>query len=323
MKKRVAVVYGGYSSEHEISVKSGRYVASVLDKKLFDLYQVHIKKDAWLVNDKYKIDNSDFSFIEGGKRKKFDIVLILIHGTPGEDGILASYFQLIGLPFVSCSPLALFLTFNKYYCNHYLHDLGISIAKSIIIRKNEKVDNEQIVKKLGLPLFVKPNAGGSSFGTTKVKRVEDIPVAITNAREESEEVIIESFISGKEITVGVVRHKGKIIALTPCEIRSKREFFDYDAKYNPQLNEEIIPAQIEEKKLLQAKDLSVKIYKYLNCTGIVRIDYILGDDGDFYFLELNSIPGMTEASIVPKMLRYDNINITQLYTDLINETLNK
>ncbi len=321
MRKKVAVVYGGYSSEHDISVRSGKYVASVIDRNEFDVYEVHISQKAWMVEDKYPMDRSDFSFYIDGEKYRFDVALILIHGTPGEDGLLQSYFQLIGLPFVSCNPLCSIITFNKYYCNHYLHDLGVKISDSIIVRPYEQVSVKHVVSRLGLPVFVKPNAGGSSFGTTKVKQEADLLPAIEAARKESEEVIIERFVPGREITVGVIRYNGQIKALTPCEIRSKKEFFDYDSKYNPELNEEIIPAPIPEDKLVEAMRISEKVYNYLNCKGIVRIDYILTHDGQFYYLELNSIPGMTEASIVPKMLRYDKVDITELYSQLIYEVL--
>ncbi len=322
MKKNIAVVYGGFSSEHDISVKSGKYVASVIDHNLFNVYQVHLSRDKWLAEDKYPIKKEDFSFTKEGEIIHFDAAVILIHGTPGEDGILQSYFNLIGLPYVSCNPLASDLTFNKYYCNHYLHDMGITISKSIILRKDDIVNTQEIISRLGLPVFVKPDAGGSSFGTHKVKHEQELITAIESARKESDEVIIEKFIPGTEITVGVIKYKGKIQALTPCEIRSKKEFFDYDAKYNPQLNEEIIPARIPDDKIKEVMHLAEKIYRHLNCNGIVRIDFILSDeDNKFYFLELNSIPGMTQASIVPKMLRYDKINITDLYTSLIEEAI--
>jgi D-alanine-D-alanine ligase len=203
-----------------------------------------------------------------------------------------------------------------------LHDLGIKIAKSVIIRPNDIVDPALLVNMLGLPMFIKPNAGGSSFGTTKVKELIEILPAIDRARRESQEVIAESFIKGREITVGVIKHRGRTIALTPCEVRSKNEFFDYEAKYNPELNEEIIPAPIPGKLLEQAQNLAVKIYNHLNCKGIVRIDFILSEpENEFYFLELNSIPGMTSASIVPKMIKYDNFYITSIYTELIFNAL--
>lgn len=321
MKKKVAVVYGGFSSEHDISVLSGKYVASVLDRDLFDVYHVTVEHQGWRVNGEYPIDRSDFSFRKDNEKIKFDVALVLIHGTPGEDGILQSYFQLIGLPYVSCNSLGAALTFHKYYCNHYLRDRGIRISDSVILHNHDRVDTDWIVDKLGLPVFVKPDAGGSSFGTTKVKRAVDLLPAIEAARHESDEVIVEKFIPGVEVTVGVVRYNGMIRALTPCEVRSKKEFFDYDSKYNPELNEEIIPAQIPRDKLEQVREISTDIYNYLGCRGIVRIDYILGEDGNFYFLELNSVPGMTHASIVPKMLRYDKVDITLLYTQLITDVL--
>ncbi len=322
MKPNVAVVYGGFSSEREISIASGKYVASVIDKEKFNVYRVNISKKHWLVNDTYEIKRDDFSFVIDNKKIKFDIAVIVIHGNPGENGILQSYFDLINLPYVSCNTLGASLTFNKFYCNQYLKNFDINIANSIILRKGEVIEPYQIINKLGLPVFVKPNAGGSSFGTTKVKNANHLQQAIELAFNESDEVIIESFIKGREITVGVLKIENKITALTPCEVRSKHEFFDYEAKYNPDLNEEIIPAPITPGQLSQAKKLAQKIYQLINCSGIVRIDFILSEQQNkFYFLELNSIPGMTSASIVPKMLGYDKLDITEVYTQLILEKL--
>jgi len=319
--KNVAVVYGGFSSEYEISVASGTYVASVIDTSKFNVFNVLITREKWLVDDKYEINRHDFSFTnDKGDKIKFDIALILIHGNPGENGKLQSYFDLIGLPYVSCNSLAASLTFNKYYCNRYLYAQGIKIAKSVIIRPGQRVDTKQIIDYLKLPVFVKPDAGGSSFATFKVKSEQELLPAIEAAAKESEEVIVEEFIDGREITVGVIKTNGRIKALTPCEVRSKKEFFDYEAKYNPDLNEEIIPAPIEKNLLDKAAELAEKIYEHLNCSGIVRVDFILSKN-EFYFLELNSVPGMTSASIVPKMLRHDKIDITELYTELINQKL--
>ena len=324
MKPKIAVIYGGFSSERQISIASGQYVASIIDKEKFDVFEVDISKEKWIVNGKWLIDRNDFSFYQHNEKIKFDAAVIVIHGTPGEDGKLQSYFDMIGLPYVSCNALCAALTFNKFYCNHYLANFGINIADSIIVRPNDQIDPQQIINKLGLPVFVKPNAGGSSFGTTKVKTLSDLLPAIEKARKESAEVVIESFIKGREITVGVLKTSNHIQALTPCEIRSKNEFFDYQAKYNPELNQEIIPAPIPDHKLNEAMQLAEKIYQLLNCSGIVRIDFILSETDDkFYFLELNSIPGMTAASIVPKMLRYDQLDITQIYTDLIFEAMQK
>ncbi len=324
MKPKIAVIYGGFSSERQISIASGQYVASIIDQEKFDVFEVDISQEKWIVNGKWLIDKNDFSFYQDTEKIKFDAAVIVIHGTPGEDGKLQSYFDMIGLPYVSCNALCAALTFNKFYCNHYLANFGINIANSIIIRPDDKPDPQKIIDQLGLPVFVKPNAGGSSFGTTKVKNASGLLPAIEKARQESGEVVIESFIKGREITVGVLKTNNHIQALTPCEIRSKNEFFDYEAKYNPQLNQEIIPAPISSDKLNEAKQLAEKIYQLLNCSGIVRIDFILSEtDGKFYFLELNSIPGMTAASIVPKMLKYDNLDITGIYTNLITEAMNK
>ncbi len=324
MKPKIAVIYGGFSSERQISISSGQYVASIIDKNLFQVYEVDISTKKWLVNGKWVIDRNDFSFYADGEKTKFDAAVIVIHGTPGEDGKLQSYFDMIGLPYVSCNALCSALTFNKFYSNHYLANFNIAIAKSIIIRPDDEIHEKQIIDQLGLPVFVKPNAGGSSFGTTKVKEVSQLTPAIEKARKESHEVMVESFIKGREITVGVLKVNNHVQALTPCEIRSKNEFFDYEAKYNPELNQEIIPAPIPTQKLEEAKYLAEKIYRLLNCSGIVRIDFILAEkDQKFYFLELNSIPGMTAASIVPKMLKYDNLNITEIYTGLIREVMNK
>ena len=324
MKPKIAVIYGGFSSERQISIASGQYVASIIDKEKFDVFEVDISQEKWIVNGKWLIDKNDFSFYQDTEKIKFDAAVIVIHGTPGEDGKLQSYFDMIGLPYVSCNALCAALTFNKFYCNHYLANFGIKIANSIIVRPNDQIDPQQIINQLGLPVFVKPNAGGSSFGTTKVKNASELMPAIEKARQESGEVVIESFIKGREITVGVLKTNNHIQALTPCEIRSKNEFFDYQAKYNPELNQEIIPAPISSDKLNEAKQLAEKIYQLLNCSGIVRIDFILSEtDGKFYFLELNSIPGMTAASIVPKMLKYDKLDITGIYTNLITEAMNK
>ncbi len=325
MKKKIAVIFGGYSSEFEISVKSGKNIFSVIDKNLFDVYQVLISPQKWEVIGYGEINKKDFSFEQNGKKTKFDAAVIVIHGTPGEDGILQSYFELIGLPYISCNPLAAGLTFNKFYCNYYLNSFGVKISKSVLYRKNQDLDLfcKEAEKKLRFPVFVKPNAGGSSFGTTKVKSPRNLCEAIGKALKESPEVIVEEFVKGRELTCAVLKINGQIQALTPIEIRSKHEFFDYEAKYNPDLNEEIIPAPVPRHIIEKVKQTSEKIYNLLNCNGIVRIDYILTEDEELYFLELNSIPGMTAESIVPKMAAYDKINLTDVYTELINEAVVK
>ena len=327
MKKNIAVIYGGYSSEYQISIESGKHVASLIDKNLFNVYEVLIKKDTWQVVNGGEIDKNDFSALINNKKIRFDAAVIVIHGNPGENGILQSYFELIGLPYVSCNPIASMLTFNKIYCNKFLQTTTdvVKIAPSFLVRKNQNFNNihSKVEKELGYPIFVKPNAGGSSFGTTKVKTPDQLLPAIEKAFEESQEVLLEKYIKGRELTCAVLKKDDEIKALTPLEVVSKHEFFDYEAKYNSDLNQEIVPAPVPEKILQHCKLASETIYKILNCNGIVRIDYILTEDEDLYFLEVNSIPGMTAESIVPKIAKYDNINLTDIYTQLIINELEK
>jgi D-alanine-D-alanine ligase len=323
-KLNIAVIYGGFSSEHEISISSGKYVSSVIDKKIFNVYEIIITKQNWIEQQtQSEIDKNDFSIKINNKKIKFDAVINVIHGTPGENGLLQSYFELVHIAYVGCNTYSSAISFNKFYCNNYLRPFNvIKIAKSIIIRNGKysrpKVD--EFISKVGYPVFIKPSSGGSSFGTSKVKTKKDIDKAIREAFQQSEEVMIEEFIKGREFTCAVVKQKGKIRAFTPVEIVSKNEFFDYESKYNPQLNEEIIPPRVENSLIEKIQEKSIKIYELLNCSGIVRVDYLY-DAQDLYFLELNSIPGMTAESIVPKMIKYDNVNISDLYTELIREAI--
>jgi len=324
MKKNIAVVYGGDSSEYQISVKSGNHVASVIDAEKYNIIPVLLRGKDWKIDNEANITISreDFSFLKNGEKQTFDCVVIMIHGTPGENGILESYFDLLKIPYTTCSALVSALTFNKHYCNTYLRNYNVLMANSQLQRKGEKIETDKIIEKLGLPIFVKPAAGGSSFGISKVKNKEEIENAINKAYTESDEVIIEEFIKGTEVTCGLTKVKDEIIVFQLIEIVSKHEFFDFEAKYTPSLAEEIIPARISEDLTEKCKNISKNIYNYLNCTGIVRIDYILRDT-DFYFLEINTIPGMTAESLIPKMVKYDNVNITKLYSDLIEEAILK
>jgi len=324
MKKDIAVIYGGDSSEDKISIKSGKNVVSIIDKEKYNVYPIFCQNSEFKLDDgtNIKIDKNDFSFEVDSEKTNFDCAIIVIHGTPGENGILESYFDMLKIPYTTCSPLASALTFNKFYCNTYLRNFNINIAKSELIRKNDKYKIEEIINNLELPMFVKPNAGGSSFGITKVKIAEELEPAIQKAFKESDEVIIEEFIEGTEITCGLTKINGEMLVFPLCQIVSKNEFFDYESKYTPNLSEEIVPAPISEKLTNDCKKLSIKIYDALNCSGIVRIDYIL-KNYKFNFLEINTIPGMTAESIVPKMLKYQNIDVTKLYTDLIEDAISK
>ncbi len=319
MNKNIAVVYGGFSAEFKISVLSGQYIASIIDKNLFNVYEIIIEKEKWYeAKTNILIDKSDFSIQKNRKKIFFDAVVIEIHGDPGENGILQSYFDLLNIPYTTCNAFSAAFTFSKYHCLNFLRNFNIKIADSVMLKKyenySEKLNN--FLKNNTLPFFIKPNAGGSSFGTTKVTKKAQIKPAINDAFNHSKNILLEEYIDGVELTCGVFK-TNKIKPLTPIEVRSKTDFFDYDAKYNSALNEEIIPATVDQRITDRCKELSKYLYEILDCKGLVRMDFILKNN-QLYFLESNSVPGMTSESLVPKMLRYDKINITDLFTQLIN-----
>jgi len=326
MKKNIAVIGGGNSSEYFISLQSAETIAKAIDKEKYNVYTVQIKGNDWeLTSDRFcgiPINKNDFSFNDNGQKIKFDCAYISIHGTPGEDGKLQSYFDIIGMPYTSCNVLCSSLTFNKYFCNTYLKQKGIKAAKSIMLRKGDNINASKIIEETGLPCFVKPNEGGSSFGISKVKKQEDLIPAIEKAFKESPQVIIEEFVKGREITSGLVKINGKEYIFPLTEIVSANEFFDYEAKYDAEETQEITPAPIDTGLAEKCKNLSSKIYDYLNCSGIVRIDYIL-HDGEFNFLEINTVPGMSPASIVPKQIKEYGLVFTNLLTEIIEEAIKK
>jgi len=322
-KKNTAVLAGGNSSEFFISLKSAENVANEIDKEKYNVYVVQIKGKEWtLINDLncgLIIHKNDFSFTDRGQKETFDLVISMVHGTPGEDGLLQAYFDMLGIPYVGSGVLASSLTFNKYYCNTFLRNFNIvKIAKSVLIRKEKPYDTESIIKETGLPCFIKPNAGGSSFGVSKVMIKEEFDKAVENAFEESDEVIIEQFIEGDEIQCGIFKTKEKEYKLPLVEIVSENEFFDYDAKYNSK-SQEIIPARISEKLTVKCQNITSELYDALNCKGIVRMDFIL-KDGEYWFLEANTIPGMTDESLIPQMLRKSEMTIKEVMTLLIEDT---
>ena len=325
-KKNIAIVAGGDSSEYIVSVRSGANVLKAIDLELFNPWLVRIKGDEWIVLDGetkiVEIDKSDFSFTVNGNKCLFDYAYIIIHGTPGEDGVLQGYFDMLHIPYSSCSVQSSALTFNKYFCNNYLRSFNVEMAQSVRLIAGEKYSAAQIVETLGLPLFVKPSAGGSSFGITKVKQAEDLVEAVNKALDESPEAIIEQFIDGKEFTCGVVRIGERKLVFPVTEVIPKNEFFDYDSKYKPGMADEITPARISEELTLKVQSLSSRIYDLCNCNGIVRIDYIL-DGETFYFLEVNTVPGMTETSFIPQQIKAMGLNITDLLSDIINSGLKK
>ena len=320
--KTIAIVAGGNSSECVISVKSAALIAGELDKSEYLCYVVQVRGQQWEVllpdNEKTDIDKNDFSFKHKGKKINFDCALIAIHGTPGEDGKLQSYFELVGLPYTTCGVFSSALTFNKYACKLFLKEYGVKSAKAVLLKKNTHYSPKAIVKQLGMPVFVKPNESGSSFGVSKVKSVEILIDSINHAFSESDEVIIEKCISGTEITCGLFKTKEKEIIFPVTEVVSKKEFFDFEAKYTSGMSEEITPARISKNIEQICRQTSSKIYDLLNCRGIVRIDYIISGN-DLYFLEVNTVPGMSPSSIVPKQIKTMGLNISDVYKLIIDE----
>ena len=319
-KKNIAVVAGGDSSEYVISVKSGANVLKAINPELFSAWLIRIKGDEWIVldgeNKLANIDKSDFSFTINGQKIKFDYAYVMIHGTPGEDGLLQGYFEMLNIPYSSCNVQSSALTFNKFFCNNYLRSFDIPMANSVRLMAGEKYSAAQVIETLGLPLFVKPSAGGSSFGVTKVKEAADLVEAVNKALDESPEAIIEQFIEGKEFTCGVVKTGERKLVLPVTEVIPKNEFFNYESKYIPGMADEITPARISEALTLKVQALSSQIYDLCSCNGIVRIDYILKDD-IFYFLEVNTVPGMTETSFIPQQIKAMGLDMTDLLTDII------
>ena len=326
MKKNIAIVAGGYSSEVVVSLKSAEGIYSFIDKDKYNLYIAILKKEDWVVRlsdgTETPINKNDFSFCENQEVKKFDFAYITIHGTPGEDGRLQGYFDMIGIPYSSCSALVSALTFNKYVCNHYLSAFGVKIARSIRLMNGQTIEADEAVNQLGLPIFVKPNDGGSSFGVTKVKEKEALQAAVDKAFAEGREVVLESFIKGTEVTCGCYKIKGKKVVFPITEVVTSNEFFDYDAKYNGQV-EEITPARLSEDLTLKIQRETSRIYDILGAKGLIRVDYIIPEDGEPMLLEINTTPGMTATSFIPQQVRAAGLNITDVMTDIIEDSLNK
>jgi D-alanine-D-alanine ligase len=327
MKKNIAIVAGGDSSEIVVSLKSAQGIYSFLDKERYFFYIAIIKQNEWYVilpsGKQAVIDRNDFSFCEGGIVKHFDFAYITIHGTPGENGLLQGYFELIRMPYSSCNPLVSALTFNKFTCNTYLRNFGVRVADSIRLRKGEKnkVEND-LTSRLGFPVFVKPNDGGSSFGVTKVKKPEQLQPAIAKAFAEGEEVIIERCITGIELTCGCYKVKGKEVVFPLTEVVTKNEFFDFDAKYNGQ-SDEITPAHISADQTEKVQRTTSEIYDILGAKGIIRMDYILPVGEEPVLLEINTVPGMTSASFIPQQVCAAGLDIKDVMTDIIENELKK
>ena len=325
MIKNIAIVAGGDSGEYEVSIKSGNMLFSQIDRDKYNPVLIHMKGMNWtakLDGAEVDVDKNDFSVTSNGKKIKFDCALVGIHGTPGEDGKLQSYFELLRLPYTTCGVMTSALTFNKFATKHYLAPYGVNMAKGMIFQKNDSVNPSEVVKNLGLPCFVKPNNGGSSCGVSKISSEAEIEAAIKNALEHDAEVIVEEYIKGTEITCGVIKTLGNLQVLPIAEIVSKKEFFDYEAKYTSGMADEIIPARIPKDIWEACEKTSALIYEKLFCRGVVRMDYIIKDN-KLHFLEVNTVPGMTEASIIPRMIKARNIPMKEAITMLIEDALSR
>jgi D-alanine-D-alanine ligase len=319
--KTIAVVAGGDSSEYEISVKSATEVYKSLSPK-YIIYIIMIRGTDWYWEDRkgrfHNIDKNDFSLVTDEYKVRFDAVFIAIHGTPGENGLLQGYLDMMGMPYTSCGAFCSALTFNKQATKLFLKEYKIPMADAILVRNGDNLDLSGILKQTGLPCFVKPNDSGSSFGVTKVKQKEELLPAIAKAFEESNEVLIEKFMNGREVACGVVKLKNKTIVLPVTEIISKNEFFDYEAKYTAGKSDEVTPAEMAATITNEIQRLSLNIYELLGCKGIVRVDFIVIGEKPF-FLEINTVPGMTEESIVPKQAEAAGITTTELYSDIVED----
>jgi D-alanine-D-alanine ligase len=322
LKRTIAIVCGGNSSEYGVSLRSAQGLYSFFDKERYNVYIVVIKGNRWEVNlndgTTTPIDKNDFSFKEDGKLVMFDYAYITIHGTPGENGILQGYFELIHLPYSTSGVLVEALTFDKFVLNQYLRSYGVSVAESLLIRKGyeELVSDDEIEERIGMPCFVKPAADGSSFGVSKVKNKDQLAPAIRKAMMESPEVMVESFLEGTEITQGIYKTKEKTVLLPITEVVTSNEFFDYDAKYNGQVDE-ITPARIPEEVAERVGKITSHIYDILHCNGIIRIDYIISKEGKISMLEVNTTPGMTATSFIPQQVRAAGLDIKDVLTDIV------
>lgn len=326
LKRTIAIVCGGDSSEHDVSMHSAQGLYSFFDKERYNIYIVDVKGIDWHVEledgTSAPIDKNDFSFIENGKHIEFDYAYITIHGAPGENGIMQGYFDLIHLPYSTSGVLVEALTFDKYVLNNYLRGFGVNVADSILLRRGEEYNEEEIEKRLGMPCFVKPAADGSSFGVSKVKNIDQLAPALRVAFMESDEVMIEGFLDGTEISQGVYKTKDKSIVFPATEVVTSNEFFDYNAKYNGQV-QEITPARINPDTAKRVAAETSRIYDILHANGIIRIDYIISKDKEgndvINMLEINTTPGMTATSFIPQQVRAAGLDIKEVLSEIVEK----
>ena len=325
-KRNIAIVCGGDSSEHDVSMRSAQGLYSFFDKERYNIYVVDVKGQDWHVDlqngDMAKIDKNDFSFKIDGKTVTFDYAYITIHGTPGENGLMQGYFELLHIPYSTSGVLVEAMTFDKYVLNNYLRGFGVNVAESVLLRRGEeeKYSDEEIEKRIGMPCFVKPAADGSSFGVSKVKNADQLAPALRVAFMESDEVMVESFMKGTEISIGCYKTRDKAVVFPATEVVTSNEFFDYDAKYNGQV-QEITPARLSPETTKRVEEETSRIYDILHCNGIIRIDYIITKDAEgndkINMLEINTTPGMTATSFIPQQVRAAGLDIKDVLTDIV------
>ncbi|SDD34834.1 D-alanine-D-alanine ligase [Algoriphagus faecimaris] len=325
MKKKIALVTGGFTGESVISLKSAAVVEKTIDRDRYDVYKILIYPGDWYFEsasgEKIPVDLNDFSISIGDEKITFDGVFNILHGSPGEDGKLAGYFDMLNIPYTTCDQLTSAITMNKGYTKAIVDDIPeLYIAKSLQLFENSATNQERIKKELSLPLFIKPNNGGSSIGMSKVKTWEELPQALASAFAEDKQVLVEEFVSGREFSIGVFRGKGKITVLPATEIVSSKEYFDFEAKYTAGVTEEITPGRMNEEEASRVSRIVEKIYEKLNCKGAVRVDYFLEkESGKFFFIEINTVPGQTETSLISQQVRAIGMEVKDFYTQLIEE----
>lgn len=323
MKRIIAIVAGGDSSENPVSLRSAATILEYMDKDKYEPYILEVEGKNWQVHVREgvtaPVDRNDFSFTSDGRKTVFDYAYIIIHGTPGENGLFEGYLRLMRIPFSTCDVLPSALTFNKFVLNKTMKSCKVNVANSRRLRKGDPVDPDKIIRKVGLPCFIKPTDGGSSFGTTKVKTREQIIPAVEEAFKENNEIMIESFMQGLEVTNGYYRTRKREVKLPVTEVVPKTDFFDYDAKYNGKV-EEITPARIPDELRDRIQDLTAKIYDLLGCHGIIRNDYIITDGDKINLLEVNTTPGMTATSFIPQQIRAAGMNLTDVLTEIIEDS---
>ena len=326
-KLKIALLAGGDSPEREIALQSAAQIAAALDRGKYDVTVIDLHRRDWHYTApdgrQWQVDKNDFSLTVEGERREFDYALVIIHGTPGEDGRLQGYLDMMGIPYSSCSMVSSVITFDQITTKRTLAGRGINLAREVFLRRDEAFDAARIVADLGLPLFVKPNANGSSFGVTKVHTPEELPAAIAAAFAQGDEILVEECIAGREMGCGVMIAGGKEYLFPITEIIPRKEFFDYEAKYTAGRSEEITPADIAPEVKAELNRMTLEAYRTCRCSGVVRVDFIVTPEGRPYFIELNSIPGMSAGSIVPKQVRAMGMTLGELFDIVIDDTRRK